>query len=242
MRPRPGGDRLPAAGSRRRRLTWQAVPPVPGESQFLLNVPDGCHLRLSVASLPVVAAPPRPGGPRKILAVDRAAPGKGQRMSPRPLSTTRDITREHLGTQSGRSHRRFGLHPSLPAAGRQLRGGEGRTAQEAVARGPQVRRRPGFGREPLRMSVLKRGCAVSLFPLRFAPSNSCQRLRKAAARSSLSSCECPLKHVVLLWQQVQNKGAHACSKATQHSRIRASLCLAPAAEGSKVLRQEDKSS
>lgn len=48
------------------------------------------------------------------------------------------------------------------------------------------------------MSVLKRGCAVSLFPLRFAPSNSCQRLRKAAARSSLSSCECPLKHVVLL--------------------------------------------
>lgn len=137
MRPRPGGDRLPAAGSRRRRLTWQAVPPVPGESQFLLNVPDGCHLRLSVASLPVVAAPPRPGGPRKILAVDRAAPGKGQRMSPRPLSTTRDITREHLGTQSGRSHRRFGLHPSLPAAGRQLRGGEGRTAQEAVAAGPR---------------------------------------------------------------------------------------------------------
>lgn len=122
MRPRPGGDRLPAAGSRRRRLTWQAVPPVPGESQFLLNVPDGCHLRLSVASLPVVAAPPRPGGPRKILAVDRAAPGKGQRMSPRPLSTTRDITREHLGTQSGRSHRRFGLHPSLPAVGDSYRG------------------------------------------------------------------------------------------------------------------------
>lgn len=105
------------------------------------SVSPKCARRLPPASFgglpPVVAAPPRPGGPRKILAVDRAAPGKGQRMSPRPLSTTRDITREHLGTQSGRSHRRFGLHPSLPAAGRQLRGGEGRTAQEAVAAGPR---------------------------------------------------------------------------------------------------------
>lgn len=88
--------------------------------------------------------------------------------------------------------------PQPPRSGATATGGRRQDSAGGRGCGPQVRRRPGFGREPLRMSVLKRGCAVSLFPLRFAPSNSCQRLRKAAARSSLSSCECPLKHVVLL--------------------------------------------
>lgn len=210
------------------------------------SVSPKCARRLPPASFG--GLPPRGGRP---------APPRGSEEDPGggPCCTGEGAANEPSATQHDEGHNpgtprdserakpsQIRATPQPPRSGATATGGRRQDSAGGRGRGPQVRRRPGFGQEPLRMSVLKRGCAVSLFPLRFAPSNSCQRLRKAAACSSLSSCECPLKHVVLLWQQVQNKGAHACSKATQHSRIRASLCLAPAAEGSKVLRQEDKSS
>lgn len=166
------------------------------------SVSPKCARRLPPASFG--GLPPRGGRP---------APPRGSEEDPGggPCCTGEGAANEPSATQHDEGHNpgtprdserakpsQIRATPQPPRSGATATGGRRQDSAGGRGRGPQVRRRPGFGREPLRMSVLKRGCAVSLFPLRFAPSNSCQRLRKAAARSSLSSCECPLKHVVLL--------------------------------------------
>lgn len=166
------------------------------------SVSPKCARRLPPASFG--GLPPRGGRP---------TPPRGSEEDPGggPCCTGEGAANEPSATQHDEGHNpgtprnserakpsQIRATPQPPRSGATATGGRRQDSAGGRGRGPQVRRRPGFGREPLRMSVLKRGCAVSLFPLRFAPSNSCQRLRKAAARSSLSSCECPLKHVVLL--------------------------------------------